>query len=211
MRSRFVVVAYAALAALAGCGHKASRPSQCDDVVADPLHAVAKLSAKFANDPVKVATIIEDCVAPTGEVCDRVGLVMNAVPSLIGTDGLVLPDSMSLCDTMPPELQQCLLPSYVLAHKDACAKLQASWRAAPAVTPSDAAVACAETKVYLDDDQLAYGRETKIPLPPLKESILDFDGLATGLKRLASTCVGPVTVVASPTMMYQDILDAMDL
>lgn len=80
-----------------------------------------------------------------------------------------------------------------------------------AADASPAPVVCAPATIYLENDHLAYGRDHRIDLPARKDDIMNFSGLESGLKRLATECRGPVLIHAVKGAMYQDVIDAMDL
>jgi biopolymer transport protein ExbD len=204
--------------ALAACGHKASQSqsSECSDVLDDPAHAEGWLSAKYPHDAVKVMTIIEDCVAPTGTPCERVARILERVPTLM-PGAADIPAARAACERAPAALQRCFLLSYALAHDGECKPFRDQQLASidiepsPLPPPAPAPPDCPETHVYIDVDHLAYGRDRKIPLPARKDDIMNFSGLEAGLRRLATDCIGPLSVSAAPRVAYQDVIDVMDL
>jgi hypothetical protein len=103
------------------CGGDAVAPaSDCDTVLADPASAKPAITARYPGDPVKVASVIEDCVARGGSVCDRVVKLVAAAPAMAQ---LAIPkgaDLATVCNGLPADMQQCLLPSYALAHAPTC-------------------------------------------------------------------------------------------
>lgn len=210
MSSRLVLIALA----VAACGRKAAS-SDCPDVLDDPAHAVANLSAKYPDQAVKVATIIEGCIAPGGTLCDRVVALVAKIPSMMPTAGPALTDPMTTCQQMPPALQSCLLPSYVLAHGPECATLRhetevASIDIRPRVGPPPPGPDCPEVRVWLDPGEVGYGRNTRNVLLR-QDKTLDFEGLERGLKNLAVKCPSLLSIIAAPEMTYQDIVSAMDV
>jgi hypothetical protein len=99
----------------------------CDVVQREPRNAAARLGQKYRNAPVKVAEIIERCVAPAGAPCDRLARIVAAIPNLMpaGSPAVTAPTRVAeLCAGLPPEMQRCMLPSYALAHGDECAKVR---------------------------------------------------------------------------------------
>jgi len=215
MPRRLVVLALAA----AACGHSAQGPSEsdCRDVLDDPAHAVARLSAKYPQQAVKVATIVEDCVAPTGTQCERVAALAAKIPAMM-SGAPALTDPLKTCQESPPALQRCLLPSYVLAHVDECKNVLHEQSQAtsidikPPTTPDpDTGPPCPDAHVYIEQDHLAYGRDHRIDLHARKDDIMNFSGLEAGLKGLATGCRGPLLVHATPTVMYQDMISVMDI
>jgi hypothetical protein len=81
-----------------------------------PADAVAVLGEKYPGDPVKVATIIESCVATTGPLCERVAALVQAIPSMMSA-AAPSGDVATVCAGMPAAMQWCLLPSYALAQE----------------------------------------------------------------------------------------------
>src|SRR4051812_47086456 len=118
------------VAAVAGCksGSKAapSGDADCELVRKTPQSAMVELSKKYPNNPVKVAQTIENCVAPTGDECERVAAIVKAIPTM--APGVAMPDGSAgfaaTCRQSPPEWRHCYLPSYVLAHDVECTKLR---------------------------------------------------------------------------------------
>src|SRR4051812_20867592 len=106
------------IVAIVGCKKPAPSASavdpDCDIIKKAPMSAVAELSKKYPNEAQKVAQTIENCVAPTGDECDRVAAIVKAIPSM--APGLVMPsgktDYAATCRQSPPELRKCYLPSY---------------------------------------------------------------------------------------------------
>jgi biopolymer transport protein ExbD len=215
MPRSLVVLALAA----AACGHSAQGPSEsdCRDVLDDPAHAVARLSTKYPQQAVKVATIVEDCVAPTGTPCERVAALAAKIPTMM-SGAPALTDPLKTCQESPPALQRCLLPSYVLAHADECKNALHEQSQVTSIDikpgpppPADPGPPCADAHVYIEQDHLAYGRDHRIDLHARKDDIMNFSGLESGLKRLATECRGVLLVHATPTVMYQDMISVMDI
>jgi hypothetical protein len=178
------------------CGHEASGPSDCSVVHDDPAHALARLNARYPREAVRVATIIEGCVAPEGTLCERVALLVAAMPALMPVDRLAPPDTVTLCQQMPPSLQSCLLPSHRLARPDECTRLIDAQ--VKALTPSP--TGCHTVDIYIDPGSITYDR-----------GILSATGLEAGLTRLAKECIGPVAIHAASSSKYQDVVSTMDL
>lgn len=108
---------------------KSDSSNDCEVVRKDPGNAAAALMQQYPGAPVKVAEIIEGCVAPSGSPCERLAKIVAAIPSLMpgGSPAVAAPDNVAeLCAAMPPEMQRCMLPSYALAHADECAKALAT-------------------------------------------------------------------------------------
>ena len=128
----------AALVLLLACTRErapdpASDPD-CDVVRKDPGNAVATLNQRHPGAPVKVAEIVERCVAPSGTPCERLAKIVAAIPGLMpaGSPAVTAPGNVAeVCEGMPREMQRCMLPSYTLAHEDECAKIRAAITAPP--------------------------------------------------------------------------------
>ena len=123
------------LLALAACrGGDSPRSADCALIDKDPSGAVAALTQKYPEQPVKVAETIERCVAPDGPPCDRVAKIVKAIPDMMpgGFSG-ERPggDLASVCRSAPPAMQRCMLPSYTLTHTDECAKVLEDMRRTP--------------------------------------------------------------------------------
>jgi len=133
-----MVARLAALALLLACScerdrdrdrERGRRSADCEVVLRDPGHAAAALSQKYPGAAVKVAEIIEQCVAPSGAPCERLAKIVAALPGLMpaGSPTVTAPTQVAeVCADMPPEMQRCMLPSYALAHSDECAKVRAA-------------------------------------------------------------------------------------
>jgi hypothetical protein len=99
----------------------------CELVHRDPGNAAAGLTQRYRGAPVKVAEIIERCVAPSGAPCQRLAKIFAVIPGLMpaGGSAVTAPTHVAeLCEGMPPEMQRCMLPSYALAHAEECAKIR---------------------------------------------------------------------------------------
>jgi hypothetical protein len=99
----------------------------CELVHRDPGNAAAGLTRRYPGAPVKVAEIIERCVAPSGAPCERLAKIFAVIPGLMpaGGSAVAAPAQIKeLCEGMPPEMQRCMLPSYALAHAEECAKIR---------------------------------------------------------------------------------------
>jgi hypothetical protein len=114
------------------------RSPDCDLVLRDPSNAAARLSQQYRGAPVKVAAIIEECIAPSGSLCERLAKIVPALPGLMpaGAPAVTPPPQVAeVCAHMPPEMQRCMLPSYALAHGDECAKVREAIMAGAKATP----------------------------------------------------------------------------
>jgi hypothetical protein len=58
------------------------KPDDCAVVRDTPAQAMAELSKRYPNNPVKVAQTIETCVAPSGDECERIAKIVMAIPAL---------------------------------------------------------------------------------------------------------------------------------
>lgn len=117
----------------AGCeSDRARRSADCDVVLQDPGNAAAKLSEQYHGERVKVAEIIERCVAPSGPPCQRLAKIVAALPGLMpaGSPIVTAPENVAeACAGMSPEMQRCMLPSYALGHAAECTKVRESFAA----------------------------------------------------------------------------------
>ena len=204
---------------------KEERPSaDCELVRKDPGTAAAKLSQKYRNAPVRVAEIIERCVAPTGEPCERLAKIVAALPYLMpagaGGPAVTAPsDVLELCAGMPPEMQRCMFPSHALGHAEECAKVREQMAAGelelqPDPTPSPRAGApatppCAELHLDITGEQITIRRETTRTLPRVAGK-LDLDVLRPVLDGLASACRGDATLTGTDDLPYQELISVMD-
>jgi hypothetical protein len=120
-------------------GRDRGRSPDCDVVLRDPGNAAARLSQQYRGEPVKVAEIIERCVAPSGPPCERLAKIVAALPGLMpaGSPTVTAPGNVAeACAGMSPEMQRCMLPSYALGHSDECAKIRAAFTAGPSASGS---------------------------------------------------------------------------
>ena len=125
----------AAVAAVAACGGHDDDASKsvsdiCAVVLDDPPRALQHVAARYPGKPVKIAAVIEDCVAPSGDDCERLDKIARVVPKLVAFDK-AKGDPLAACRALPAPLQHCLLPSYGLANPRECATLGAGIRERP--------------------------------------------------------------------------------
>ena len=216
---------------LAACQHgKPAAPPPTDDckiVHDDPAHAMGLLSQRYPHDAVKVAEVIEGCVAPAGaDECERVAALVKAIPQM--TPGLApkpgtLTDPVALCRGMPPEMRRCMLASYSLAHDVECAKvrqdLASTALAQLDIQPKGSASgpgACDDTEiaVLVTKDGLWIGTGQGIRgrcFSPAKDGILDFEWLERQLRHYdGMDCKPLVELAADKDVSYQDVIHAMD-
>ena len=109
----------AVIVVVAACSK--GKQDDCAIVHDKPAEALAQLSKRYPNNPVKVAETVEKCVAPTGDECDRIAKIVTAIPGMTPQIPMPKPfDYAKTCREAPPEFRRCLLPSYVLGHGDEC-------------------------------------------------------------------------------------------
>jgi hypothetical protein len=102
------------------CSSKQPAAEDCDAVHGDPSHALKTLNDRHPGDAVGNAEIVERCLAPDGEICDRVAKILPALPALMGRT-MPMPEHIaSACRSAPENMQSCFLPSYTLKHADEC-------------------------------------------------------------------------------------------
>jgi biopolymer transport protein ExbD len=174
----------------------------CRLVADDPTHAMVKLAHQHEGNPAAAAEIIEHCLAPTGDECERMQKILPALPGMMpGT--FQLPDAArvgELCQGMPPEMRRCMFPSYTLRHADECAKVTS---AIPEPPPS---------KCHVPDVTIAIGADGVSVGSAQKEGALDKDWLEATLKpHVGGDCVPAVVVTAASGIRYQDIITAMEV
>jgi biopolymer transport protein ExbD len=197
--------------------------SDCEVVRTDPGTAAAKLAQKYPAAPVKVAEIIEGCVAPSGPPCERLAKIVAAIPGLMpaGSPAVTAPTQVAeLCGGMPPEMQRCMLPSYALAHLDECAKIREKI-AASAVGPIEikprtgsppsggSTPPCDELRIEITSAEVTVRRDAVKSLARTAGKT-DIDALRTLLAELASRCVGEATIASTDDVVYQEVIAIMD-
>jgi hypothetical protein len=132
------LVAFVAFGALgAACGKAAPTTIDCPTLLADPGSALSRL-AERESDPSKVFAILEGCLAPSGDTCERAAVGGAMMPSMTISDGSAGTAAdraaqwavyATNCRTLSPERQKCLLLSYGIAHPE-CGKVQEDFRRA---------------------------------------------------------------------------------
>ncbi|HEY4240521.1 MAG TPA: hypothetical protein VGM88_11935 [Kofleriaceae bacterium] len=102
--------------ALAAC-HSHSGPSEadCKLVLADPPNALAALSTARNGeaDPAELSTVIEQCIAPSGDDCARLAALAKAIPTM-------LPPGAFDCTKLSDAERRCMFPSYSIGHIEEC-------------------------------------------------------------------------------------------
>lgn len=221
MRRCTGVVAIAAV--VAGCS---ARGDDCKIVLGDPAHAVAEMARRYPDDPVKRAAVIERCVAPDGDDCERLDRIIRAIPDMAtGMPRFDTPAAArspisvrDVCLGMPIEMRRCMLPSYLLGHDAECQAIRAQIAQVAAdlhVTPrpgrpdrcdpSDVALYVTTGGVWLGTGPDARCFE------PRQHGALGIDWLEAELRPLAAIhCPPAVQLAAAPGVRYRDIIAAMD-
>jgi biopolymer transport protein ExbD len=211
---------------LIACGGDERAPTggeDCRIVRDEPARAVAVLREKY-GDARKVATVVEACVAPTGTPCERVGKIAGAVPGLMPPATRAVPDPERTCASLPPAMQQCMLPSYALVHPVECDVIRTAVVQGAVEVPSNADIraalgaalddpggpACADVRISITVDTLTYGRGG-ITTMPRHDGAIDADTLRAGLAALAKDCIGGIVLTADPGVGYKELISVMDL
>src|SRR5688572_27317048 len=213
---------------LAACGGDERAPNggeDCRIVRDEPTRAVAVLREKYAGDARKVATVVEGCIAPTGTPCERIGKIVATVPGLMPPATRVVPDPARTCASLPPAMQQCMLPSYALAHVMECDVIRwaavqpgievptnADMRAVlgAALDHADDVPTCPDVRITIATGTLTYGRGG-ITTMPRDQGAIDTETLRAGLAVLAKDCIGGAVLVADPGVGYKDLVTVMDV
>lgn len=213
---------------IAACGGDERAPKggeDCRIVRDEPARAVAVLREKYAGDARKVATVVEGCVAPSGTPCQRIGKIVATVPGLMPPATRVVPDPARTCASLPPAMQQCMLPSYALAHAMECDVIRwaavqpgievptnADMRAALGAALDDPANAptCPDVRITIATGTVTYGRGG-ITTMPRDRGAIDTEALRAGLAVLAKDCIGGVVLMTDPGVGYKDLVTVMDV
>lgn len=193
----------------AACHRGGGTSADCKLVEDDPTHAMVKLAHQHEGDPGAAAEIIENCLAPSGDDCERMQKILPALPRMMpGTFQLPDPARVGeICKGMPPEMRRCMFPSYTLRHADECAKVM--------TVIKDAAAAHAEpppSKCHVPDVEIAIGSDGVSVGSAHKPGALDEGWLeATLTPYRGEDCAPEVIVKAATGIRYQDIITAMDV
>ncbi|HEU0031965.1 MAG TPA: hypothetical protein VFQ53_15135 [Kofleriaceae bacterium] len=205
-----------------GCGSSSpATPGDCELVLGKPADAMVALSKRYPGEPVKVAEIIERCIAPDGDECTRIAKIVQAIPSMMPTRMATAgADARATCRGMPPALRRCLMPSYGVAHLDECKRQLEDMAATPIdqipITPSTVVQpdpdACEDLVLRLDRDGtwLRAGTTTRC-FARYADGHVDRDWLARQLETARNACHPSISVVASDGIAYQALIDAMDV
>jgi biopolymer transport protein ExbD len=199
---------------------QSAKPDDCKVVLADPPHAMAEITRRHPHDPVKVAETIERCLAPRGNPCERIATVAKAIPGMM--PGAALPsgsgvDYLAVCRGMPPAMQHCMLPSYLLGHQAECKQILDQIAHAIDIKPSTKPSTCeaGTIVVYLDDDGvwLATGTGPAARCFAARDKDDEFDGawLEAELRPFVSGCAPDVELSSAPDVAYADAIRAMDI
>ena len=192
--------------------------SDCDVIKKDPANAMVELSKKYPNNALKVAQTIEDCVAPTGDECDRVAAIVKAIPSM--APGLGAPregsDFAATCRGAPPEMRKCYLPSYVMEHSAECKKIIDDMRVS-IDKPIDVAPACDGGTVVMyvssEGTWIATGKDPASRcFAARKDNKIDNAWIESELGQYKTKdCRPSVELGAAGDVKYQDVITAMDV
>lgn len=220
---RFIAV----VVVVAACSK--GKPDDCAIVRDKPESAMAELSSRYPNNPVKVAETIEKCVAPSGEECDRIAKIVTAIPSM--APQIAAPkqpfDYAKTCRESPPEFRKCLLPSYALAHVDDCRAAMQAAIPQLAIKPKgsnervtdDDCAGFVSIYVDLKGIWLATGRDPKSRcFAPRKQAAppgigkLDADWLEAELRKVKASKCSPSSaeLAAATDVPYSDVIALMD-
>jgi biopolymer transport protein ExbD len=215
-----------ALAACKGKG-KGKGDDDCKVVLGDPPHASAEIAKRYPGDGVKVAEVIERCIAPDGDDCERIAAIAKAIPSMMvktpphGSGS----EYVAACRGMPPEMQRCMLPSYVLAHHAECQDVLTKIRQTaiesidirPGAASDRAPNACdaATISIYVSRDGLWLGTGSGTDgrcYAKRRGANLDTDWLERQLVRYQNRdCKPAVEVAPGRDVLYQDVIAVMDV
>jgi len=204
-----------AAALVAACGHKAS--DDCAIVRDDAEHAMERIAREYQGDPVKASEVIERCIAPSGDECDRVEKIAKAIPKMIGSAALSGSGYAAACRTAPPELKPCLLPSYLLGHSEEC---MAALKKPIELTikpgehaPPPSVDDCGVVDVEMTDTGiwLATSKDGRCFAP--KKDDYDWAWLEDELKAVHAKfdCGPSLELAATPGVKYDDVIHAMDI
>ncbi len=187
----------------------------CKLIDGDRANALVNLSTKYPGAPMKVAEIIEHCIAPDGDPCDRIGKIAKAIPSMMANGTTGPSDPTTTCRGAPPEMQRCFLPSYVLGHQSECSKMFSEMAdlnletreplPATAGVPQD----CKDLAIELTTNQIRFDREAMRPLPRTASGI-DAAALTLALRPFRAKCAGAATLKVADDVVWQDVIVVMD-
>ncbi len=113
------------LLALAGCGGRASFPSEedCAAIKSDPGGALQRFGPK-AGTPAKFWGAIETCWAPDGDTCERARVGREAMPSMASPTPAqreaYARRFVEACRRLTPAQQRCLMVSHAIDRAAEC-------------------------------------------------------------------------------------------
>jgi biopolymer transport protein ExbD len=202
------------LAALVACKSATPARDDCQIVLGDPAHATAEISKRYAGNPVKIAEVIERCVAPTGDDCERIAAIVKAIPTMMANPPAHSSgsDYLAVCRGLTPAIRHCLLPSYLLAHHKECAEtpidhLDITPHVHPAVgEPGTISLYVTRTGVWLGTGTDRAGR----CFATRKAGALDLEWLEHQLHRYDGRDRPDIEVAAEEGASYQDVIAVMD-
>jgi biopolymer transport protein ExbD len=218
MQMRALVIA---VVSLAGCGNKrggAPVDDDCKIVLGDPANATVAMTQRYPGAPVKVAEVIESCIAPSGDDCERLAKLVAAIPAMMPAIKAPSGDVARTCRAMPPEMRRCMLPSYQLAHVDECREvydhIAATKITSMEITPSHARVPSCEPVVLAvrsDGLRLATRADGRC-FRARAAGQLDLAWLEAELTTaLAHDCAVTIEIGATPDTKYQEVVSVMDV
>lgn len=124
-----------ALLCLCACT-QARHDVDCQKLLADPGTTLNKLMHR-EPDPAKAYAILERCLVPDGDTCDRAAADRAMMPSMAISDdhdgsgaaarAAAWKEYAVQCRALPTEQQRCLLVSWAIDHDD-CAQVQEKFR-----------------------------------------------------------------------------------
>ncbi|HTR53924.1 MAG TPA: biopolymer transporter ExbD [Kofleriaceae bacterium] len=218
---RVARLAWLVALAPAACREAATANDDCSIVLGDPAHAPAEIAKRYPGQPVKIAEVIERCVAPFGDDCQRLAAIWDAIPTMMTTPPLGADrDRVALCLGMPLEMRHCMLPSYVLAHEAECSDVRTKIAHTPIdridIQPRSGEPECdgGTIAVYVKTDGVWLGTGTAPHgrcYAARHGGALDLDWLERQLHHYdAHPCRPDVEVAADRDVPYRDVIAVMD-
>src|SRR5688572_2404486 len=105
-----IAVVLVVVALVAACSK--GKPDDCAIVRDKPAEAMVEITKRYPGNPVKVAEVLEKCVAPSGDECERLAKIIAAIPTMSPEIQAPKGDVMQMCRMAPPEFRRCLFSSY---------------------------------------------------------------------------------------------------
>ncbi len=209
------------LLGIVACNRGAKQSDDCALVRDKPASAMAELSKRYPQDPVRVAKTIEQCIAPTGDDCERVAKVVAAMPSMAPSIGPVGSfDHGKTCRMSPPELRRCLLPSYTLAHEAECKEVIAKMVSSIDITPRPGTPRasdpnCGSVAIFISTSGTSIATGTAATARCFADrnaGELDVAWLERELgKQKTAACEPAVEVASEAAVRYRDVILVMDV